>query len=38
MGEILVSILIGGCMIACGVIMRVRLAKEMKEHADELTE
>jgi hypothetical protein len=38
MGEVLVSILIGGCMIIAGVIMRVTLTKEMKKNTDDLTE
>jgi hypothetical protein len=38
MGEVLVSILIGGCMVIAGVIMRITLSKEMKKNADDLTE
>jgi len=38
MGEVIIAIFIGACMAVCGVIMRVKLAKEMKANAEKLTE
>jgi hypothetical protein len=33
MGEIIISILIGGCMFVAGVLLRVSLGKEAKKSA-----
>jgi hypothetical protein len=33
MGEIIISIVIGGCMFICGLLLRVCLGKEAKKHA-----
>jgi hypothetical protein len=33
MGEVIISVLIGGCMFFCGLLLRVVLGKEAKKHA-----